>query len=180
MTEAIRQIQTAEQLDPLSSLVHSDFGWALYRARKYDQAVERLKRAIELDPLNQGAYVRQCWVYSEMGRHADALASLSKAKTLQGDDGSTAYNIRLALVYARMGRREEALRILKDLQHTTNASRFRSRDVAAVWTALGNKDEAFKLLSKLLEQRAELMIFIKVDPCSTVCIRTRAGRNCSG
>ena len=61
-----------------------------------------------------------------------------------------------------MGRREDALRILKDLQHTTDASGF-SRELAAVWTALGNKDEAFRLLSKLLEQRSELIIFIKVD-----------------
>ncbi len=164
-TEAISEIQIAEQLDPLSSLVQSDFGRDLYWARNYEQAERHLKRAIDLDPLNDGAYRRLGDLYSEMGRYADAIASLEKAEALQSESGSNRrLTSNLALVYARMGRREEALRMLKDLQRTTDPARFRVNGAAAVWAALGNKDEAFRLLSNAIEKRSELLIYIKVDP----------------
>ena len=163
--EAISEIQTAGQLDPLSSLVQSDFGSNLYLARKYEQAEGRLKRAIVLDPLNYGAYGRLGLVYGEMGRYAVAIASLEKAKALQSDDrGNKIYTPILALVYALMGRREEALRTLKEMQRTTDPARFPVNDATAVWAALGNKDEAFRLLLNAVEKRAPLLIFTKVYP----------------
>jgi eukaryotic-like serine/threonine-protein kinase len=163
--EAISEIQTAEQLDPLSSLVQSDFGVGLYRARNYEQAERYMKRAIELDPLNDVAYYRLGYVYGEMGRYADAIANLVKAKALQSNDRrDRAYTVLIALMHARMGRREEALRILKDQQRTTDTALFPVREAAAVWIALGNKDEAFKLLFSAVEKRATLLIFMKIDP----------------
>ena len=161
-TEAISEIQTAEQFDPFSSLVQSDFGWDLYRARKYEQAERHLNRAIELDPQNDGAYRRLGNVYREMGRYADAIASLEKAKALQS--GNRNNRVYTALVYARMGRREEALRMLKELQRTTDPARFPELNAAAVWAALGNKDEAFRLLFDAVEKRADMLINTKVDP----------------
>jgi eukaryotic-like serine/threonine-protein kinase len=163
--EAISEIQIAEQLDPLSSLVQSDFGSDLYFARNYEQAERRLKRAIDLDPLNYGASGRLGRVYVEMGRYADAIASLEKAKAMQSDyRRNKIYTLTLALVYARMGRREEALRMLKELQRTTDPAFFPVNDAASVWAALGNKDEAFRLLFNLVEKRSTLLIFIKVYP----------------
>ncbi len=163
--EAISEIHTAEQLDPLSSLVQSDFAQGLYRARNYEQAERHLKLAIELDPLNYGAYRRLGDVYGEMGRYADAIASLEKAVALQaGGDSNRRLTGNLALVYARMGRREEALRLLKDLQRTTDPARFPVNRAASAWAALGNKDEAFRLLFDAVEKRVDILIFTTVDP----------------
>jgi tetratricopeptide (TPR) repeat protein len=100
-----------------------------------------------------------------MGRYADAIASLEKAVARQDrGDGNRIYTLTLALMYTRMGRREEALRMLKEMQRTTDPARFPVREAAAVWAALGNKDEAFRLLFNLVEKRAALLIFIKVYP----------------
>src|SRR5262245_5798591 len=163
--EAISEIQIAEQLDPLSSLVQSDFGYDFYLARKYEQAERRLKRAIDLDPLNYGAYGRLGRVYDEMGRYADAIACLEKAVTRQDrGGGNRIYPLTRARVYARMGKREEALQVLKEMQRTTVPAGFPVREAAAVWAALGNKDEAFRLLFNLVDKRATLLIFIKVYP----------------
>jgi len=166
--EAISEIQTAEKLDPLSSLVQSDLGVGFYRARKYEQAEWHLKRAIDLDPLNYGAYGRLGSLYGEMGRYADAIARLEKAETQQGGAGGAGsdrgrrYAANLALVYARMGRREEALQMLEELRRTIVPVRF-PKEAAAVWAALGNKDEAFRLLFDAVEKRAEILIFMKID-----------------
>jgi TolB-like protein/Tfp pilus assembly protein PilF len=165
--EAISEIQTAEQLDPLSSLVQSDLGLGFYRAQKYEQAELRLKRAIDLDPRNHVAWLRLSDLHREMGRYADAIASLEKAKALVSRSESTSSRslpARIALLSARTGRREEALRMLKELLRTTDPARFPVREASAVWTALGNQDEAFRLLFNLVEKRADLLIFMKVDP----------------
>jgi tetratricopeptide (TPR) repeat protein len=81
-----------------------------------------------------------------------------------GEGRNRVYTANLALVYARMGRREEALRMLKELQRTTDPARFPVNHAASVWAALGNKDEAFRLLFNAVEKRATLLIFTKVYP----------------
>lgn len=71
--EAIREIQSAEQLEPLSSQIQSGFGRILYRARKYEEAIPHLNRALELELRNYSAYVRLGDVYAKLGRYDEAL-----------------------------------------------------------------------------------------------------------
>jgi TolB-like protein/Tfp pilus assembly protein PilF len=166
--EAISEIQTAEQLDPLSSGVQADLGIGLFRARKYEQAERRYKRAIDLDPRNWGAWSRLSDLHREMGRYADAIASLEKAEALasgsESTESSRRFPFRFALVYARMGRQKEARQMLKKLQRTTDPARLPVLEAAAVWTALGNKDEAFRLLFDAVGKPADLLIYLKIHP----------------
>ncbi len=155
--ESIAHMQKAEQLDPLSSMVQSSFGRVLYRARKFDEAVRRLNRAIELEPRNPAAYGRLADVYSEMGRHADALATWDRAQSPDSGEGPA----HLARLYARAGRRKEARRMLDDL----NARSVRATiHAAGAYAILGDKDQAFRLLFRIVEEQASLAIFIKEDP----------------
>jgi TolB-like protein/Tfp pilus assembly protein PilF len=152
LPEATTQIEHAAQLDPLSAQVHSTFGRILYRARKFDEAILRLNRAIELEPRNAVAYGRLGDVFDQMGKYVDALAFYEKTQAVQGNPGSDSADI--ARVYARMGRRSEARQMLKRLGD-------RSADV---YTALGDKDAAFRLLFKSVDERISWPIFIKADP----------------
>jgi len=156
LPEAIAHMQRAEQLDPLSSTVQSGLGRILYRARRFDDAARRLSRAIELEPRNHAAYARLADVYSQLGRHADAIAAWEKARASGG--GELAH---LAQLYARAGRQQEARQMLKDME----ALSVDSRGVAAgAYAALGEKDESFRLLFKIAEERNDLVIFLKADP----------------
>jgi TolB-like protein/lipoprotein NlpI len=165
--EAIREIQIAEQRDPLSSDIHSTFGRVLYRARRYDEAEQHLKRAIELDPQNYGAYGRLGDVYDQMGRYPEAIANQEKAEAMRGggiERGYRGYSARVAQTYARMGRRDEAWRMLEGLKATTAPDHLPLSDMAAAYAALGDRDEAFKLLFRMVNDRGSLGIFTKVDP----------------
>ncbi len=167
-SEAISEMQIAERLDPFSSAVQSHFGRLLYRARNYAEAERRLKLAIELDPRSFGAYGRLGDLYEQVGRYTDAIASLKKGDVLRSGGGSgdraANYTYRLARVYARMGRRDEALRLLKDLKRRVEPLDFNKYIAATVWTALGDKDEAFRLLFSAVEERSDLSIYLKEDP----------------
>jgi TolB-like protein/DNA-binding winged helix-turn-helix (wHTH) protein/Tfp pilus assembly protein PilF len=155
--ESISHIQRAEQLDPLSSTVQSGFGRVLYRARRFEEAISHLNRAIALEPSSYGAYERLADVYEEMGKYAEALALHEKvAALLNRPDGR---HLDAARIYARTGKRKEAMQIL-------DASRMTARPagLAALYAALGDKDEAFRLLFNNIEVRDRLGVYVKVDP----------------
>jgi serine/threonine protein kinase/Tfp pilus assembly protein PilF len=153
--EAISEIAIAERLDPLSSLIQSNFGRILYRARKYDEAIQHFKRAIDLDPRNQGAYGRLGDVYAQIGKYDEAIRMYEKASSLRSDVSGIHPGI--AFVYALTGKQQEARQIV-------SRARRSALERAAVYVALGDKDEAIRVLEKAIEARDALLTFIKTDP----------------
>ena len=153
--ESIAHIERAEQLDPLSSTVHSAFGRVLYRARKFDQAIPHLNQAIALEPRSSDAYGRLADVYEALGRYDEALALYEKVHVLRG------WPVRgpdIAIVFARMGKRDEANRILMPLRETSQPSQ-----LAQAYAVLGNNDEAFRFLFRHAEERNSLN-YVKTEP----------------
>jgi len=161
--EAIAQMEAAEQLDPLSSVIQSGFGRVLYRAGKYAESIGHLNRALELDGANFGAYGRLGDVYDEIGSYDEAEKAYKTAHALAKND-SQGYTARLARSYAHAGKPAQALRILNELKAAERSARFLSLQMASAYAALGNKDEAFRLLTRNVEQHDSLSIYIKEDP----------------
>ena len=160
--EAITEIQTAEQLDPLSHQVQAAFGRILCRAGKPDEAILRLKRAIEREPRSAMAHHYLGEVYEQLGRYTEALAIYDKARILRGNrrDNPPFLSI-LARVYARMDKRSEAKGILARLGDDAPGP----VSQAAAYAALGDTDEAFRLLFRRVKKRADWApMFIKTDP----------------
>jgi tetratricopeptide (TPR) repeat protein len=153
--EVVPNMEMAKRLDPISTQLESDYGRMLYRARNYVEAEAHLKRSIELDPNNFSAYGRLGDVYLQMGRFEDAIAFTEKAENIS-DPGR--YSLRLANIYAHMGRKEEARRILNQ------APNVKSMGGAMVCVALGDKDQAFKLLNEALDGNDALLSNAKEDP----------------
>ncbi len=153
--EAIREGQIAVQLDPLSAEAYTALGRFFYRARRYEEALPVLQRAVQLEPRSLGANSRLGSVYAELGRYEEALAVYQKAEeiapSIEGWRDVTAY------VYARMGRKEEARQMVSGLKAFPI-------DVAGVYAALDDKDEAFRILEEAIEQRKQQLIVLKEDP----------------
>ena len=160
--EALTEIQTAEQLDPLSHQVQVLFGHVLYRAGKYDEAVLRLKQAIEREPRSAQAHRLLGVVYEQKGRYTEAIEFLHKHRVLRGKrSDSPPFRAMLARVYARMGKRSEAKRLLPGLGNDGTVPDF----AASAYAALGDTDEAFRLLFTTVEKHENgNVIFIKSDP----------------
>lgn len=101
-------------------------------------------------------------VYAEMGRYDEAIASFKKAQSHGARFLDTSAEI--ACVNARMGKPNEATRILAELKATSDSSTFSTAAVAYAYAALGDKDEAFKVLFRLVEERNNLGTHLKADP----------------
>ena len=62
-------MKNSQELDPLSLIISVAIGWALYMARRYDDAIEQLQRTVELDPNYPVTYWILGLLLRKMGRY---------------------------------------------------------------------------------------------------------------
>ncbi len=153
--EAVREGQIAAQLDPLSSETQTALGRFLYRARRYEEALLHLQRAIEREPRSIGANYRLGDVYVQLRRYAEAIAVFEKGRALTRADST--FQAAIVRVYALTGRQQEARQMISGLKVEPGA-------MAEVYTALGDKDEAFRILARAIDERNSLLVTLKEDP----------------
>ena len=158
--EALAAVHRAVELDPLSASNVCDEGRILYRARQYENAVARYQRALELDPGFRPALGRITEAYEQLGKFDEALASAQK---LLHDSTDRRVGLRqLGRIYARMGRRRDALDIVRTIEKD-GAFGGNEFALAAIYSALGDRDQAIAALEKGIESRS-LLAFVFVDP----------------
>jgi TolB-like protein/DNA-binding winged helix-turn-helix (wHTH) protein len=156
--DAIDHMKRVEESDPLSPTVQSFFGRVLYRAGRYDEAIVHLNRAIELDPQSPaGAYGRLADVYEAVGKYDEALMLLEKATSIEGRPRDANGTVAAARIYALMGKRKQAIGMLKGSRGSN------PHVLAMAYTALGDHDEAFRLLFRGIEDPA-FNVYVKTDP----------------
>ena len=162
--EAIAEARRALELDPLSVIINADFGSALTNARRYDQAIEQLRKTVEMDP---GFYYAHWTLGNALelkGFNEEAIAEYKKAIALNDDPLPRAL---LGHLYAKLGRKDEALAILKQLRELRESSKERyvsPYNLALIHIGLGQKNEAIQLLEETYEERDGYnIVFIKVE-----------------
>lgn len=70
----------------------------------------------------------------------------------------------LGHAYAVSGKRNEALKVLGELQGQARQKYVSPYFIALIYTGLGEKEQAFAWLEKAYEQRHPYLILIKVEP----------------
>lgn len=153
---ALAEIKYAQELDPLSAIITSDYGWAFYYARDYERAIEQAKQALELDPDFKRARHLLALAYAQKGMYRESLAELEKAGHLAAPD--------MAGIYARSGEKEKALYILERYKQFAEKGSPLSFVVASIYAGLGEKEQAFVWLEKAYRSREPWMIYLKNDP----------------
>jgi TolB-like protein/DNA-binding winged helix-turn-helix (wHTH) protein/Flp pilus assembly protein TadD len=156
--ECFRENAIARQLDPLSLVIRSAEGEYPYLARRYDEAIGKLDRTLEVDPNVAPAHFARGLSYEQKGKWREALADLETAKRL---DDTPHYAAMLGEAYALSGDKSRARQILRELQ-----ARAKREDVSALYPAiiyagLGEKDAAFAGLEGAFEERATYLLGLK-------------------
>ena len=156
--KALRYLQRTSKIDPASLWVNN-FACELYRYfGLYDEATAAGERALQLDPtFAHWGEPALAALYREMGRFDDAIALYEKAQEFTGRPG-----FGLAITYARMKRRKEALETL----NTAVASwGYRPGDgIAHVHVTLGANDDAIRDLERACEQRSSSLHSVGIAP----------------
>jgi TolB-like protein len=156
--KALNYLQRTSKIDPASLWVNN-FACELYRYfGLYDEAIAAGKRALQLDPtFAHWGEPALAALYREMGRVDDAIALYKKAQDSLGRPG-----FGLAITYARMNRRKEAL---EALNAAVAGWGYRPGDgIAHVHVTLGEYDDAIRELEHACEQRSSSLHSVGIAP----------------
>jgi len=144
--EALREINAAAALDPLSPVVHGHAGEMAFAMHNAPEAERHLRRAIELDSTAASPRIALAMLFSQQGRMAEALEMAASAARLRPDDPNVLGSH--ASLLAKAGHVDEATRIAEDLRRHAGDSRQLSGLLAQVYSAIGKTDEAVELLKQ--------------------------------
>jgi TolB-like protein/Flp pilus assembly protein TadD len=158
--EAISEAERARKLDPLSLLMETALGKALYFARRYEAATIQCRRALELDPDYTPARFNLGRALLETGRGEEAVAEFKKASRR----GEVHYLAGLAYAYARTALQEQARGVLKRLETLAGRNYVSAYDMAKVHLGLGQEEQAMEWLERAYAERAAGAVAVKVDP----------------
>ena len=153
--DAIAELKTAEDLDPLSPAAGSSVGLAFFLARRYDDALAQYRRVAVQHPEGGPINVLTGQVYVAKGEFAKGVAEYRKGLDAFHQDKSTL----LVHALAVSGKRDEALAQLAAVEDPDYPDPI---DLAAIYGALGDRDRAFSWLEKGLSKRK--VYLIKVHP----------------
>jgi adenylate cyclase len=155
--EALMYLKRTSNIDPASLWVNNS-ACELYRYfALYDEAVAAGERALQLDPAFVYGEPLLAALYRETGRFEDAIALYKRAENLSSKPA-----FGLAITYARMGSRDEAVRALNAA--TANRRYTPGDAIAHVQVALGEHDDAILELERACEERSSSLHFVGIAP----------------
>jgi serine/threonine-protein kinase len=145
--EALREFRRAEELDPLSPVVSTYVGFAMEKARRYDEAIAANLETTALFPDFAFGHWALAMAYRQKGMYQQAISEFKKAIELS--EGRPDFMATLGHAYAVSGDKSQALKIA----HQLEASHAPPFVMALVYLGLGDKDRTFSLLEQAYEQR---------------------------
>ena len=160
--EAIGEMERAQQLDPLSLAINTDFGYVLYLEREPDRAIIQLQKTLAMYKSFPAPHLYLARAYLQKKMVAEAMQELRTAADLSG--GHPFYRAWLGYGYAVSGESREALRIVDELTKIAGGKYVSSYDMAAIFMGLRRKDQAVTLLQKAYEERASHFHHLGVEP----------------
>jgi len=160
--EALHHIRLAQELDPLSLQIMVGWGILLWAMRRYDEALKKLQEAMDMDPYHYPAHLAVAIIHGQLGNFSEAFEEFKKASQLNDSPVIMGF---LGYVYATSGKRDEAQRILEEMQKQQRERYVSAYAVALVYAGLAEYDLAFEWLGMACENRDEFLTWgLGIDP----------------
>jgi len=157
--EGVNQIQEAEKLDPLSPMIIDSAAERYVAANRLDDAISAGKRVLQVDPNYIYFDSPLADAYREKGDLQEAVTLYEKAQTVTHFPSAG-----LAITYAKMGRQEDARRVLNQRIEKSRQQYVAADSIAAVYVALGDKEEAFRWLERAFDEHSAPMFYLACHP----------------
>ena len=144
--EALGEMKRAMEVEPESPLWAAWYGWLHWYDGRNDEATEIQNNVLGQNPdFPVSLYVLGC-LDAEAGRFEEAIAEHQRAGMVD-----SMWRFAIGHTYARAGDREKALEVANALAEEGNT--WDTWGLAEIYTALGEKDQAFSWLEAAYEQR---------------------------
>ena len=157
--DSIVEMRRASELDPLSLPFTATLGRMYRDAGRFDEAIAECNKALELDPRFSMGY--WCLGQAMIGKrqYREAITALKRARGL----GTTPLiESDLGWAYAASGDGLQARAMLAALKESRSGNRSPYLR-GVIYGALGEKDEAFRLLKQAVEERDSQVTYALLD-----------------
>jgi len=162
LEEAVQEMKKALELDPASLVMNTFMGATLYYAGRYDEAIDQCRRTIEMDPNFAVAHWHLGLAYEQKQILDAATEEFKKAISLSGD--SPLMRAALGRAYAESQKKHEANEMLNELNELAKRQYVSAYEVAKIYVALGNTEQAFQLLTKASAEHSFHLVNLNVCP----------------
>ncbi|HJR41835.1 MAG TPA: protein kinase [Gemmatimonadaceae bacterium] len=162
MDEALVEGHTAQELDSGSVSARRGLGFLYYYARRYERAADHLLRGIAMNPVAEETYRVLGLVLSTQEEHAEAERVLREALALSA--GGTLTRATLGYALGRAGKRDEAEKLLDELEREARGSYVSPVAFATMHLGLGNVERALDWAEQAYAERRGWLTYVKVHP----------------
>jgi len=160
--EAIAESRRALELDPLSANFSGNLAEHYFYARQIDQAVAQYQKTIGMNPKLANPHAGLARVYELQRRFDESLAELNRAIALS--KRSPKLIALLGHINASAGRKDETLRLLRELERMSRGVEVSPVDFALIYLGLDDKERALTWLQKAAAEAEPALLYLKVDP----------------
>jgi len=159
--DGLRETRRAQELDPLSLMINTTLGWQLYLARRSDQAIEQLRKVLDIDAKFTPARRMLEEVYAQSGRQKEAVAERAKILSLSS---SPEFAASIEEDFSKSGYKGVLQSWLDGLTEISKHGYVSAYSIAEGYMRLGQKDRAFEWLEKAYEDHDSGLVSIAVEP----------------
>lgn len=157
--EGIAEIKRAQELDPLSMMINKSVGDRYADARQYDRAFEYYRKTTEMDTNFPLAHEGLGFMYIKKGKYKEALEEFQKTENFTPENPR--YYVINAEIYSKQGKNGEAEKTLNGLLELSKKKYVPPGSIAATYSILGQKDQAFEWLEKSFQEHSIRMSYLK-------------------
>jgi serine/threonine protein kinase len=160
--EAFADINRAHQLDPLSPIISVAVGVIHIWARQYDEAIAVCKKVADQNPTFAEAH--RCLAYAYWGKHMypQVIEEWKTFGHLSDDRNESEFASALEQGFRSAGWKGALTKgiEIRQAQRRTGSSAY---PIAALYAALGDKDQAFRWLNIAYKEREGFLIGLKTN-----------------
>ena len=164
LVEALRGLQTAKEIDPLSLSIGFNIAALHYFEGENEKALSTLNDLQTTDPNYTLGYGLQGAVYREMGRYDEYVEAWLRASSLEGGVFDPAEIAELKKIYRLKGINQFWLGAADLLEKKRLQKYVSPVFIAMYYSSAGNKEKAFQWLETAFSERSSWLIELKVDP----------------
>jgi TolB-like protein/DNA-binding winged helix-turn-helix (wHTH) protein/Tfp pilus assembly protein PilF len=159
---ALEEERRAQEADPLSTIIKTDTAQLLVYAGRYDEAVQQAQRALEIDSGFLLGHDYLALAYTAKKDYQHAISEFQRVLAISKEDVWASSG--MAWTYALAGQRRKSEAILRDILHGAKNREDLALQLAMVYAALGENDQAFAWLEKAYQRREGGLILFNAGP----------------
>jgi len=156
--DSIAEIELARKEDPLSIIIRTDAVDMLCAAGRFDEAIAQAHEALELDPNFRISRYFLGVAYIGKKMYPEALIEYQRGLAIDGHDEWS--RVGLGRVYALLHDRANAEKIVQQLLQDSRGRSDLALELAGIYAALDEKDQAFAWLDKAYQNREGGLMFL--------------------